>query len=171
VGALLPAQTTAARSAGTTASPRYVTVASGNPGPFVRNFNPFSPAGFETNTGGIYEPLYMITTAGGGHSYPWLATAYRWSKDLKTLLITIRHGVKWSDGVPFSAKDVVFTFNYGKTYPAADQNGLWAGGFLQSVNLVGADQVAVHFKTVDTTALPYVVSAIRIIPEHIWSRI
>lgn len=169
---LVPARQIEARSmhAG---GPYYVTTAGGFAASTVwlRNFNPFLPTGLDSNTGGIYEPLYIITSAGGGHTYPWLATSYRWTDGNKTLLITIRHGVRWSDGTPFSAKDVVFTFNYGKKYAAADQNGLWGAGTLQSVNLVGSDQVAVHFKAVDTAALPYVVSNIRIIPEHIWSKI
>jgi peptide/nickel transport system substrate-binding protein len=155
----------------TAASPHYITATNQTVTTWVRNFNPFLTTSLEYNTGGIYEPLILITTAGGGHVYPWLATGYRWTDGYKTLLLTIRHGVTWSDGVPFTAKDVVFTLTYGKTYPAADQNGLWAGGFLQSVNQVGADQVAVHFKTVNTTALPYVVSNIRIIPQHIWATI
>ena len=52
---------------------------------------------------------------------PWLATAYKWTNGAKSLVITIRDGVKWSDGQPFTAKDVVFTMTYGKVDPAADQ--------------------------------------------------
>jgi peptide/nickel transport system substrate-binding protein len=161
---------TAARSV-RSASPQYVTLADIGATAWVRNFNPFVAGDAEQNQGGIYEPLYILTTAGGGHSYPWLATAYTWTDGNKTLLITVRKGVKWSDGVPFTPDDVVFTLTYGKTAPFADQNGLWSGGHLQSVNRVGADQVAVHFKTLDTTVLPFVLSTIKILPKHIWSTI
>ncbi len=167
---LLPAQLAAARSLGDT-GPHYVTLANIGATAWVRNFNPFVPGDAESNQGGIYEPLYIITTAGGGHSYPWLATGYRWTDGNKTLLLTIRKGVMWSDGVPFTPDDVVFTLTFGKKAAIADQQGLWSGGHLLSVNRVGADQVAVHFKTVDTTVLPQVVSLIKILPEHIWSKV
>jgi len=167
---LLPAQITTARTS-RDAGPHYVTLVNLSATAWVRNFNPFVPGDVEANQGGIYEPLYIITTAGGGHTYPWLATAYSWADGNRTLLVTIRQGVKWSDGVPFTARDVLFTFTYGKTYPGADQQGLWSGGHLASVNLVGADKVALHFKTVDTTVLPQVIDLIKILPEHIWAKI
>src|SRR5437588_460144 len=112
--ALLPASTTSARSV-RAASPVYLTSNTNFWTTMVRNFNPFAPSALDFTKGAIYEPLYIITTAGGGHSYPWLATGYKWTNGNKTLLVTIRHGVKWSDGQPFTAKDVAFTFNYGKT--------------------------------------------------------
>src|SRR5437763_9971128 len=81
--------------------------------PFVRNFNLCNP-NLYGGTGGsaygtIYETLYIVDYA-KFKEHPMLATSYRWSKDLKTLTFTIRHGVRWSDGMPFSARDVYFTF-------------------------------------------------------------
>ena len=40
-----------------------------------------------------------------------LATGYAWSNSGKTLTLTIRSGVKWNDGKPFSASDVAYTFD------------------------------------------------------------
>ena len=34
------------------------------------------------------------------------------SADGKTVTVKLRQGVKWQDGVPFTAKDVAFTWNY-----------------------------------------------------------
>jgi peptide/nickel transport system substrate-binding protein len=42
---------------------------------------------------------------------PELATSWKWSADNKTLTFTLRHGVKWHDGVPFTAKDVKCTWD------------------------------------------------------------
>jgi peptide/nickel transport system substrate-binding protein len=168
--ALIPASMVSARSIHV--APVYLTSGTGFHTSMVRNFNPFSTTGaLDFTAGAIYEPLYIITTAGGGHRYPWLATGYKWTNSNKTLLVTIQHGVKWSDGQPFTARDVAFTFNYGKTHSIADQNGLWSGGFLKSVDVVGTDQVAFNFHTVDTTVLPNVVSNVKIIPEHVWSKV
>src|SRR5207249_849725 len=133
--ALIPASMVFARST-RAASPVYLTSNTNFWTTMVRNFNPLAPTGYlDFTKGAIYEPLYIITTAGGGHSYPWLATSYKWTNGNKTLLVTIRHGVKWSDGQSLTAKDVAFTFNYGKTSAGADQNGLWSGGFLKSVDV------------------------------------
>ena len=43
---------------------------------------------------------------------PELATKWSVSPDGKTWTFTTRQGVKWQDGVPFTAADVAFTFNY-----------------------------------------------------------
>ena len=46
-----------------------------------------------------------------------LATGYSWSNGGKTLTLTIRSGVKWNDGKPFTASDVAYTFNLLKSNP------------------------------------------------------
>lgn len=170
VGAALPA-VTPARAARPAASPLYLTSLVNFHTTMTRNFNPFSASALDFTLGAIYEPLYIITTAGGGHSYPWLATSYKWADGGKTLLIAIRHGVKWSDGVPFTARDVLYTFTLGKTDAALDQIGYTPSGNVKSVAIVGDDVVAVHFKSIDTTSLPFILSTVKIIPQHIWSKI
>jgi peptide/nickel transport system substrate-binding protein len=42
---------------------------------------------------------------------PDLATKWTWSDDGKQLTFTLRQGVKWHDGQPFTAKDVACTFD------------------------------------------------------------
>src|SRR4030095_4195375 len=42
---------------------------------------------------------------------PELATAWKLSKDNRTVTFTLRPGVKFSDGTPFTADDVAFTMN------------------------------------------------------------
>ena len=56
---------------------------------------------------------------------PWLATVSQWSNGYKTLTFTIRQGVKWSDGQPLTAADVVYTFNAMNHDKAIDLNALW----------------------------------------------
>src|SRR5438477_2166453 len=42
---------------------------------------------------------------------PELATGWTWSEDGTELTLPLRHGVKWHDGKPFTAKDVKCTFD------------------------------------------------------------
>ena len=45
---------------------------------------------------------------------PDLATEWSWSEDGTELTFKLRHGVKWHDGQPFTAKDVVCTWDLMK---------------------------------------------------------
>src|SRR5205823_6154506 len=81
---------------------------------FLRNFNPFGPSPNFPTLNGIYEPLMIYNTI-KGEIVPWLADKYEWSADNKTLTFTLHSGVKWSDGQPFTANDVVYTFNLLKS--------------------------------------------------------
>jgi peptide/nickel transport system substrate-binding protein len=47
---------------------------------------------------------------------PWQAESYTFNADNTEVTIKIRNGVKWSDGQPFTADDVVFTINMLKAH-------------------------------------------------------
>ncbi len=136
---------------------------------WICQFNPFNPNVSTEAFGPVYEPLVYMDTLKSGKTSPWLATSWAWSNGDKTLTFTIRNGVKWSDGKPFSAADVVFTFNELKKYPALDLNSIWT--FLTSVTQKGSDQVVMTFKTAGTADFYFVADQTAIIPEHIWASI
>jgi peptide/nickel transport system substrate-binding protein len=46
---------------------------------------------------------------------PWQASGLKVSPDFRDVTITLRDGVTWSDGEPFTADDVVFTFDMLRT--------------------------------------------------------
>jgi len=73
-----------------------------------------------------------------------------------------------SDGQPFTADDVVYTFNLMKEQPALDLYALWTGAGLTSVTAAG-DKVTLKFKA---AAEPYFfnfANQVGIVPKHIWS--
>src|SRR5437870_4400554 len=67
-------------------------------------------ANHQTGPNLTHEPLAFYSGF-GDKEYLWLATGYEYTPDFKQLTIKLRNGVKWSDGQPFSADDVVYTLS------------------------------------------------------------
>jgi len=132
-------------------------------------FNPYNGSDEFDSFGPVYEELVYMDSLENGATTPWLATAWAWSNNERTLTFTIRSGVKWSDGVAFSAKDVLFSFNLLKQYPALDLNGDWS--VLSSVSAKGSNQVVFKFKTAAVPYFYYIADQTPLVPEHIWSTI
>src|SRR6516225_4520658 len=116
------------------------------------SFNPFNPSNLATGVtfGQVYEPLVFVNTLQNAKTSPWLATAWAWSNNNKTLTFTIHNGVTFSDGTPMTAADVAYTFNLMKLHSALDVNSVWS--VLQSVTQSGANQVVFTFKA---PSVPY----------------
>jgi peptide/nickel transport system substrate-binding protein len=131
-------------------------------------FNPFNPSVNGVAGGFVYEPLTFVNVLKAGATTPMLATDFAWSPKKDSIVFTIRDGVKWSDGQPFSADDVVYTFNLMKAQPALDIYALWTGAGLTSVTAAG-NKVTLKFKG---AAEPYFfnfANQVDIVPKHIWS--
>jgi len=131
-------------------------------------FNPFNPANNVESIGFVYEPLVFVNILKNQAETPMLAQSYTWGADKKSIEFTIRDGVKWSDGQPFTADDVVFTFMLMKQAPATDLYSLWTGAGLQSVTASG-NKVTMQFAN---PAGPYFfnfANQVGIVPKHIWS--
>jgi peptide/nickel transport system substrate-binding protein len=126
--------------------------------------NPFIPLNTdETLIQFMYEPLFYFNPI-QGKLEPELATGYEWSSDYRTITFTIRSGVLWHDGTPFTAEDVAFTYNTLKKEPMLDRYSLW--GKISSVEAQG-DKVV--FKLSQTfPSLPFYTNTIYIVPKHIW---
>jgi len=80
--------------------------------PGYDNWNPFTSYGsvLRTNGGnlGLSEGLFY-RNMNDGTEVPWLAESYSSNEDFTQWTIKIRKGVEWSDGEPFTSKDVKFT--------------------------------------------------------------
>jgi peptide/nickel transport system substrate-binding protein len=135
---------------------------------FTRDFNPYDAGGRRVFTlGAIYEPLIVITPSGGGHTYKWLASKLTWTNRGRTLLITVRRGVKWSDGKPLTNKDVVFSLTAGLKNPLMDKIGLTnKDSDVKSIRTVGKDKVAITLTQVDSTFVGSQLNNQFVVPQH-----
>ena len=75
-----------------------------------KTFNPFTATDATSSEMGsiMYDGLFT-TNAVTGNIVPKLAKSYEIKGN--DYIITLRHGIKWSDGVPITAEDVLFTWN------------------------------------------------------------
>lgn len=98
---------------------------------------------------------------------PDLAERYQWSEDGKTLEVTLRKDVRFHDGVPLSADDVVFTYQASKN--PATRSPL-AGQF-QGVTIVRVDDSTVQFQLPEPNPSFLLSLTLGILPAHIWEEI
>src|SRR5438270_1287711 len=130
------------------------------------DFNPYNGSVNGESFGILYEPLVYDNLL-NDQKTPWLATAYQWSGDSKTLTFTIRQGVKWTDGQAFSADDVVFTFNRLKDHPDADLQSVWS--VLAGVTKQGDDKVVMTFQQAAVPNFYQIAAQTAQVPQHVWS--
>ena len=138
-------------------------LASDNP---MGNVSPFYT---ETWVGGmaityVYDSLFLRTP--DLQIIPGLATGYKLSEDGLTYTVDLRDGVKWHDGKPFTADDVVFT------YLVSAGMGGSRGASLKSLitetlKAVTPTQVEFHLRNTN----PFFADrgfTIEVMPKHIW---
>ncbi|KQL52376.1 ABC transporter substrate-binding protein [Heyndrickxia shackletonii] len=115
----------------------------------------------------IYSPLYMYN--GKDDVKYFLATSMTPSKDFKTYTAKLRKDVKWSDGKPFTADDVVFTYDQ----MLKESNGGWARSMLifnnKPVKVVKVDDYTVKFELPEVSmGAMESLGNIFIMPKHIY---
>lgn len=135
---------------------------------WVRNFNPFAPDPIQETLDMIYEPLILWNPVLGGEPTPWLATDWEYSDDLLSLTMNLRDDVQWNDGEPFTAEDVVFTFDLLQSNTELDRSGLLA--FVDSVEATGDHSLVWNLSQVFTQADTFI-GMLNPVPAHIWSDI
>ncbi len=104
-----------------------------------------------------------------GTQLPWLASAYRRSDDGLLWSVDLRD-VKWADGVPLTARDVAFTYDY---YTSRIFTPLLTGVPRKGVDVRATGDRSVEFRLPkpDATFLQETLGTMPITPEHIYSKI
>ena len=88
---------------------------------FPENFNANGGGDSGPGIGFFYETLFRVSTRDGGKLEPALAEKVVYTNGGATATYTLRKGVTWSDGTPFTADDVAFTYNFVFGTPGPDQ--------------------------------------------------
>lgn len=133
----------------------------GYPQPFT--IYPRGPG--SSKVGMIFESLLERDELG---IIPWLAESWNLSSDETEYTFYLRSGVNWSDGVPFTANDVKFTFDYEqKNVPIS---GGIETGVIDSVQVINSTTVKFVLNQPVST-FPYKLTSFKIIPEHIYENV
>ena len=115
--------------------------------------------GFAYETPFRYDPLKDTFI-------PWLATGGKWvSKN--TYVMTIRKGVKWSDGKPMTPADVAYSFNLLKIATHA-QHPLWTDTGLKSLAVNGNTVVFRFAGTPAYQEFDFYRFNVAIVPKHVF---
>jgi peptide/nickel transport system substrate-binding protein len=112
--------------------------------------------------------IYQGLTEVGPDQQPvgLLASGWSESSDDLSYTFTLRHGVRWADGAPFTAADVVFTFGVLQSPQYRDPNAqYWKEVQVQET---GPDQVRFTLKA-PSASFPLIVGETGILPRHIFA--
>jgi peptide/nickel transport system substrate-binding protein len=132
-------------------------------GPYS-DFNPFKNWDYVTGTVGlVYETPFRYDPLKDKY-IPWLASAGKWTSK-NVYVMTVRSGVKWSDGQPLTAADFKFSFETAK---AADHpnHTLWTS--LKSVTTKGSNVIFTFNGTPPYQQFDNYRYNWPIVPQHVW---
>lgn len=131
-----------------------------------------------------FPSVYMISPKGQGYmtlSYifdtlmwkdesgliPYLAEDCSVSEDGLTYTFQLRKGVSFTDGTPFTAEDVKFTFDYMKEHPYK-----WVSvSMVEEASVVDEHTVEIKLNKTYNPFLSDVAGSLPILPKHIWENV
>ena len=111
----------------------------------------------------VHEPLIQSTLTVTNQDLTIgydLATSMEASQDGLTWTVTLRDGVRFTDGTPLTAADVAFTYN-----TARDASSVTDFTMLDRAEALDAATVVFHMKT-PFSIWPYTMANVGIVPEH-----
>ena len=130
------------------------------------SLNPF--AGYTSVAYEVYHLNYDMLTgsAPDGDVRPEIADSWAMSEDGLTWTFRIHPGIRWQDGVPLTARDVAFTFNY----IIDNELSAFTGSTTHIKKAVAVDDTTVEFR-LERPKSNMLRLPIPILPEHIWAKV
>ena len=107
---------------------------------------------------------------------PWLGETFEYMDDYTAVRIKLRPGVEWSDGQPFSARDVAFTYNMLRDVGLSTRDLRYSTDVAESVTEAKIiDDLTVDLiftgrnpRFAEALLMSYVDKGFPMMPEHIW---
>ncbi|MFO7692441.1 MAG: ABC transporter substrate-binding protein [Vicinamibacterales bacterium] len=133
-----------------------------------RTFNPHAGRDFaSTLVIGLTQARLVRINRATQQLEPWLAESYTCSADALSCTLKLRQGVSFSDGVPFTSADVVFSFQAAYDEKTASPLGdaLLVGGKPIAVKAIDGHTVAITFPSVFGPGLR-LLDSLPILPRH-----
>jgi peptide/nickel transport system substrate-binding protein len=139
------------------------------------NFNPYSLGGLGRIRGPLNKTIFEFLfyyNHNDGKEIPWLAESYKVADDATSVDVTIRTGVTWNDGEPFTSEDVKFTLEKLRDSPElafSSDMSEWVkdvtvkDDFNFTINLNKPNPRFFYFYFVENSEIH-----ITILPKHIW---
>jgi peptide/nickel transport system substrate-binding protein len=126
----------------------------------------------------VWEYLFYMNFQTGEY-IPWLAERYEYSPDYTSITLYLRKGVKWSDGIPFTADDVVFTYNMLLQYAPKLSGSAAVAERVASVQKIDDYTVKINLKypdprfhlNRDVFPAALVWGGLTIVPKHVWEKV
>ena len=106
-----------------------------------------------------------------GEAIPWLASQYQRSADGLEWRFTLRDNVRWHDGQPLTADDVVFTFDYMTKGPGASAPGIFGRIDVKEVVAENPSTAVIRLNSPQAGFEVTTAGRIPIIPRHVWSSV
>jgi peptide/nickel transport system substrate-binding protein len=145
----------------------------------VTNANFYAP-GVDLRNGMMYatEPLFWFNFFRNEH-IPWLAESYAYNDDFTAVTIKVRPGAAWSDGHPFTARDVAFTYNMLIENGTGKRNMRLAALYAdraKHAEVIDDLTVRIEFTRPDprhifAVTTNYFAYGPMWVPEHVWSQV
>ena len=155
-------------------TPTTLTVGIISPGA-ITNLNPWEAGGQSAVTTDQLRGLYYLTLllqAPNGTLMPQLAQSWSANANGSVYTFNLRPNLKWSDGTPLTASDVVYSFRLLQQHPLFDTlNGFIIAPLLQNVTALNTTSVQFTLKHPFSPFLDYASLGKYIVPEHIFSKI
>lgn len=132
----------------------------------VENLNPFIGYGSSYEVWCLNYDFLVGYSAKDGSPQPEIAQSWETSANGKVWTFHIRHGVKWQDGKPLTARDVAFSLNY------IVDNQLTS--YSTYTRLIKQAEVVDDYTVRVTCTKPkanMLTMYLYVLPEHIWSKV
>jgi len=111
----------------------------------------------------MYDSLFRLSLE--GKMVPWAATGVK-QVNTTTYDVTLRKGMKWHDGKPFTVDDVKFTYDLIKSSKAP------YSGFrvrqMKQVNILNENTLRFVLKKPFSPFVTYALAEVFLLPKHIW---